>query len=165
MHMSTHDKRPNSLTQKDRARILSKVKKLVPTRHINVNHLNKDYEKWAALVEQRTPELIAAEDKTVFERGMRELLQALGSSHTAFYQKDGAKVPAPHSINASLRAVDCHLGTRWMFEDVVEDGPAAVAGIKSGDLLLSVDSASVVPPTAPSFSIGGRPSLPISSIT
>lgn len=102
----------------------------------------------------------------MFEKGVRELLQTLGSSHTAFFQKNGTtKVPAPYSINASLRAVDTALGGRWMFEDVIDDGPAAVAGIRPGELLLSVDSTNVAPSVVPGFCIGNSHSVEIGSLT
>jgi len=49
-------------------------------------------------------------------------------------------VPAPYSINATLRAVETPQGKRWMFVDVIEDGPTFQAGIHPGELLLSIDS-------------------------
>lgn len=165
MQTPIQEKRPNSLTQKDRVEILNQVKKLIPIRHINVKRPNQDYGKWVARVEERMPELVAAEDTAAFERGIRELLQALETSHTAFYQKDGAKVPAPFSINASVRAVETAQGKRWMFEDVVEDGPAAVAGIRPGELLLSIDSNVVMPPSTPTFSLGGSHSVEVGSLS
>jgi hypothetical protein len=131
--MSTPSNNFEALTQKDRAKILKRIRKLVSARHINVTQPNQDYGKWLTLFDDRTPDLLAAPDTAMFEKGVRELLQALGSSHTAFFQKHGSKVPAPYSINASLRTIDTPIGKRWMFEDVVEDGPAAVAGIKSGE--------------------------------
>ena len=125
---------------------------------------NQDYGKWLALFDDRTPDLLVTSDVEVFEKEVRELLQALGSSHTAFFKKDNTKAPAPYSVNASLRAVDTAQGKRWMFEDVVEDGPAAVAGIKSGEILLSIDSTSVTPPATPSFYIGSNHSVEIGSL-
>src|SRR3989442_4957461 len=46
------------LTQKDRAKIISILKKLVPERHINVSNPNQDYGPWIALVDERMPRLI-----------------------------------------------------------------------------------------------------------
>lgn len=144
-----------SLTQKDRAKILRRIRKLIPERHINVSQPDQDYSKWLSLLDERHPQLLAAADASGFEAGVRELLQALGSSHTAFFQKQVTRVPAPYAINASLRAIDTAAGKRWMFEDVIEDGAAAVAGIKPGDLLLSIDSSPIAPPATPTFCIGG----------
>src|SRR5437763_11662950 len=141
--MSIQSNNSNSLTFRDRKKILKNIRKLVPSRHINVSQPNQDYGTWLAIFDERVPELLSISDAERFEKGVRELLQALGSSHTAFFRKNATKVPASYSINASLRAVDTSWGKRWMFEDVVEDGPAAVGGIKSGDLLISIDSTMV----------------------
>ena len=77
----------NSSTQlpspKDRAKIISTIKKLVSERHINVSNPNQDYRPWLALVDEKTPCLMELE-REAFEVGMAELLRVLGSSHTAF---------------------------------------------------------------------------------
>ena len=120
---------------KDRAKIISAIKKLVPERHINVSNPNQDYRPWIALVDERMPRLIDLDDAQAFESGVGELLRALGSSHTAFFHQRRDSVPAPYSINATLRAVDTPQGKRWMFVDVIEDGPTFHAGIRPGELV------------------------------
>src|SRR5260370_35962439 len=97
---------PTALPQKDRAKILSVLKKLVPERHINVSNPNLDYGQWIALVDEHMPQLIEVESSEAFETGVGELLRALCSSHTAFFHQRRDSVPAPYSINATLRAVD-----------------------------------------------------------
>src|SRR6266851_10167851 len=149
------------LSQKDRAKILSVLKKLVPERHINVSNPNQDYGRWIRLVDERMPRLIAVDTPEGFETGVSELLRALGGSHTAFFHKRRDSVPAPYSINATLRAVDTPEGKRWMFVDVIEDGPTFQAGIHPGELLLSIDSEAVIPPTSANFRIGGTHQLEI----
>src|SRR6266403_5427157 len=108
---------------RDRAKIISTIKKLVSERHINVSNPNQDYRPWIALVDERMPSLIDLDDAQAFESAVGELLRALGSSHTAFFHQRRDSVPAPYSINATLRAVDTTQGKRWMFVDVIEDGP------------------------------------------
>src|SRR6266852_3964449 len=149
------------LTRKDRAKILSILKKLVPERHINVSNPNQDYGPWIALVDERIPHLIAVDNPEAFETGVSELLRALGSSHTAFFHQRRDSVPAPYSINATLRVVDTPQGKRWMFVDVIEDGPTFQAGIRPGELLLAVDSEPVKPPLSANFRIGGSHKLEI----
>src|SRR5258706_9138378 len=146
---------------KDRAKIISTIKKLVSERHINVNNPNQDYRPWIALVDKSMPRLIDEDDKQAFESGVGELLRALGSSHTAFFHQRRDSVPAPYSINATLRAVDTPLGKRWMFVDVIEDGPTFQAGIHPGELLLSIASEQIIPPTSANFRIGGSHQLEI----
>src|SRR5713226_1294814 len=156
---------PNAASQvlapKDRAKIISTIKKLVSERHINVSNPNQDYRPWIALVDERMPRLIDVDDAQAFEIGVSELLRALGSSHTAFFHQRRDSVPAPYSINATLRAVDTPQGKRWMFVDVIEDGPTFQAGIHPGELLLSIDSIPVVPPQSANFRIGGSHQLEI----
>jgi len=153
------------LTRKDRAKILSVLKKLVPERHINVSNTNQDYGPWIALVDARMPRLIDVDNRQAFETGVSELLGAIGSSHTAFFHQRRDSVPAPYSINTTLRAVDTPEGKRWMFVDVIEDGPTFQAGIHPGELLLSVDSEPVIPPRSANFRIGGSHKLEIGTLS
>ena len=143
------------LTQKDRAKILSTIKKLVSERHINVSNANQDYQQWLSLVNERIPRLIDLDKPEAFEAGVGELLRALGSSHTAFFHQRRDRIPAPYSINATLRAVETPNGKHWMFVDVIEDGAAFQAGIHPGEFLLSIDSEPVIPPQSANFRIGG----------
>ncbi len=153
------------LTQKDRAKILGVLKKLVPERHINVSDPNQDYRPWIALVDERMQRLIDVDKTEAFESGVSELLRTLGSSHTAFFHQRRDSVPAPYSINATLRAVDTPQGKRWMFVDVIEDGPTFQAGIQPGELLLAVDSEPVIPPRSANFRIGGSHKLEIGTFS
>src|SRR6266849_4973586 len=150
---------------KDRAKIISAIKKLVPERHINVSNPNQDYAPWIALVDEHMPRLIDVDGAEAFESGVSELLRALGSSHTAFFHQRRDSVPAPYSINATLRAVDTPEGKRWMFVDVIEDGSTFQAGIHPGELLLSVDSEPVIPPRSANFRIGGSHKLEIGTFS
>src|SRR5438309_9057543 len=141
--------------QKDRAKLIRTIKKLVAERHINVNNPNQDYGPWLATVDERTPHLMTLQ-RSAFEVGVSELLKELGSSHTAFFHQRRDRIPAPYSINATLRAVDSTEGKRWMFVDVIEDGVAFQAGIRPGEFLLSIDSEPIIPPKSANFRIGGN---------
>ena len=147
---------------KDRAKIISTIKKLVSERHINVSNPNQDYRPWLALVDEKTPCLMELE-REAFEAGMAELLRVLGSSHTAFLHQRRDSIPAPYSINATLRPVETLTGKRWMFVDVIEDGVAFHAGIRPGEFLLSIDSEPVVPPKPANFRIGGNHQVEIAA--
>src|SRR5437879_5208396 len=148
---------------KDRAKIISTIKKLVSERHINVSNPNQDYRPWLTLVDERTPHLLNM-DTTAFEAGVGELLKELGSSHTAFFHQRRDSIPAPYSINATLRAVDSPHGKRWMFVDVIEDGVAFQAGIRPGEFLLSIDSQPILPPKSANFRIGGNHRVEVGSL-
>jgi carboxyl-terminal processing protease len=151
----TEDTNAHVHALKHRAKILSTIKNLVVERHINVSNPNQDYGPWLGLVDERTPGLMDVEAK-VFEKGVGELLRALGSSHTAFFHQRRDSIPAPYSINATLRPIDTASGKRWMFVDVIENGVAFQAGIRPGEFLLSIDSEPVVPPRSANFRIGGN---------
>src|SRR5260370_7392971 len=112
-----------ALSKKDRVKILDVLKKLVPERHINVSNPNQDYAPWIALVDERMSHLIAVDDTEAFEAAVSELLRALGSSHTAFFHQRRDSVPAPYSINSTLRAVDTPEGNRSIFVALLQHAP------------------------------------------
>ena len=116
------------VTQNDRQKVITSIRKLVPEKHINVLNPDQDYRQWLAFVDSRSRDLLATERSEDFEAGVRALLAALGSSHTAFFREND-HIPAPHAINATLQAVAAGDGARWMFVDVIEDGPAHRGGI------------------------------------
>src|SRR6266581_9157982 len=148
--------------RKDRAKIISTIKKLVSERHINVSNPNQDHSPWLSLVDEQTPRLMEV-GREAFEAGVSELLKALGSSHTAFFHQRRDSIPAPYSINATLRPVETVHGKRWMFVDVIEDGVAFQAGIRPGEFLLSIDSEPIVPPKSANFRIGGNHQVEIAA--
>jgi C-terminal processing protease CtpA/Prc len=158
----TQDASTQALTCKDRIKIISAIKELVSKRHINVSNPNQDYGPWLALVNEQTPHLMEVH-REAFEAGVSELLTGLGSSHTAFFQQRRDSVPAPYSINATLRPVDTLDGKRWMFVDVIEGGVAFQAGIRPGEFLLSIDSEPLVPPKSANFRIGGNHQVEITA--
>lgn len=149
-----------SLNLNERAKIVASVKKHVLKNHINVAGVN--YDAWSKLVDERTPALLSAETGE-FETGVQQLLSELGSSHTVFYRGSGTQVLPQHSINATLRSVKLGDAEHWMFLDVFDDGPAHVAGIKPGDLVVAVDGMSYAPPSLPPFRTGRTYTLSVSN--
>ena len=55
-------------------------------------------------------------------------------------------------------------GERWVFQDVIEDGPAHLAGIKPGQLLLARDGVPILAPDSPLFGLGQTYSLSIGNL-
>jgi len=149
------------MAPKDRVYIVNRIKQLISSRHINACNPSQDYRPWLELVDRRSDALIGSANDQEFERGIREVVNRLGSSHTSFFHLRDDTVPAQYSINATLRAIDTMNGKRWMFLDVIEDGAASRAGIKSGELLLAMDSSALIPPRTPTFRIGGKHQLDI----
>lgn len=159
--MTTNINTEKPLGRKERTRILAAIKKLVLKRHFNVAGIS--YDDWARSFDQRAEELLSAE-LNEFETGVRELLSGLGSSHTLFFNQKAPHILPQHSINATVRKLSVNGTERWMFLDVFEDGPAYAAGIKSGDLLLSLDGDDCKPPTVPPFGMGQTHRLTIGNV-
>jgi len=151
------------LTPVDRIHIVNRIKKLVLNRHVDVSNPKLDYREWGAQLDEYRSTLADVDD-TEFRRRIGELLNKLGSSHTAFFHRYQTRVPAPYSINATLRATETPSGTRWMFLDVIENGVAARAGIRPGELLLTIDSEPMIPPQPAQFKIGARHHLELGNL-
>jgi carboxyl-terminal processing protease len=142
---------PASLSPKLRGEILASVKERVLKEHFNVGGVN--YSEWAKRFDERSPTLLDV-DIEEFEGGVRKALAELGSSHTVFYHERTSRLLPQHSINATIRAFERDGRESWHFLDVFEDGPAHLAGIKRGDMLVAVDGTLYAPPTMPPFRIG-----------
>ncbi len=139
------------LTQKQRKRILSAVRKQVIKNHFNVASVN--YEHWLKAFDTRSGQLLSA-DPEAFETGIQEILRELHSSHTGFYHERPNRLFPQHTINATLGKTGLNKEEHWFFLDVFEDGPARRAGINQGDLLYAVDGVEYVPPDMPPFKTG-----------
>jgi len=140
----------NSLNQAERLKILASIKKLVPKHHINIAGI--DYEAWKTFVDKQTPDLLAR-NLQEFEDGVRSLLKELKTSHVAFYRERPDRLPPQHSVGATLRKLTDSEPAKWMFLDVFEGGPAHIAGIKPGDLLLAIEHAEC-DASLPEFAVG-----------
>jgi C-terminal processing protease CtpA/Prc len=55
-------------------------------------------------------------------------------------------------------------GERWVFQDVIEDGPADLAGIRPGDLLLAKDGVPIFAADNPRFGFGGTYSFVLGNL-
>jgi C-terminal processing protease CtpA/Prc len=151
---------PTSLSPKQRTEILAAVKKSVLKHHFNVAGV--DYNEWAKRFDERSPALLGV-GLQEFEDGVRKSLAELGSSHTVFYHERTNRLLPQHSINATLRVFDHDGEQRWHFLDIFEGGPADVAGIKRGDMLVAVDGMPYAPPAMPPFRIGETHRIAVST--
>ncbi|MCI0627000.1 MAG: S41 family peptidase [Acidobacteria bacterium] len=150
-----------TLTQTERAEILKNVTRIVEEKHFNPNRNQTD---WKRLVEAETPRILSAETAESFEAAMQRLITQLGSSHTAFFHESGESVPARYAINATFHQFETHRGLRWVFQDVLEGGPAHSSGLKPGEILLTVSSQEVRPPGNPTFGMGAGHELTVEGL-
>lgn len=115
-----------------RKELLEAVRRTVQTRLFDPAFNGRD---WESLVRQREEAIVAAAEPTEFERRMESLLQALDLRPVGFSHETTSRVPIQRMLGATLFPYDAS----WMFQDVHEDGPAYAAGVRPGDVLVSVD--------------------------
>jgi hypothetical protein len=92
------------------------------------------------------------------------LVAELKTSHTGFRHAGMRNIPARHAINATLHRLAMNGTERWMFQDVHRGGPAYVAGIRPGDLLLGAGEREIRPPEELNFSAGESVQLTVQKL-
>jgi carboxyl-terminal processing protease len=146
-----------TLTRPQREEILDKVDRLVRAKFFDPNFNGRD---WPALVNQRRERVLEADTSESFEQQMAALLKELGTSQTGFLRRE-SKIASRNSINATFRPCDTAEGPRWMFQDVQPGGPAALAGLKPAEILLTVNGRDIVPPVQPEFRMNASANLKV----
>ncbi len=150
-----------NLTLDERTKIFDKVCRLVETKHFNPAMNGVD---WNALVQARRDQILACDGAEAFEKEVHRLVAELKTSHTGFRHAGMRNIPARHAINATLQRFAVNGTERWMFQDVHRGGPAYLAGIRPGDLLLGAGEREIRPPEDLTFSAGGSADLAIEKL-
>src|SRR5271157_4314798 len=150
-----------NLTLDERTKIFDKVCRLVETKHFNPAMNGAD---WNALVRGRRDQIIACDDPEAFEKEVNRLVAELKTSHTGFRHAGMRNIPARHAINATLHRFAMNGTERWMFQDVHRGGPAYLAGIRPGDLLLGMGEREIRPPEELNFSAGESAQLTVQKL-
>ncbi|MGH9713634.1 MAG: S41 family peptidase [Candidatus Acidiferrales bacterium] len=109
---------------------------------------------WTEEAATRKSEILRAATDEEFDKQMQDLLNALKTSHTGFRHSRSANVPARLAISATFMRCTLDGEERWMFQDVHEGGPAYVAGLRPGDILLQIGNQELKPPAPPIFPVG-----------
>jgi C-terminal processing protease CtpA/Prc len=110
---------------------------------------------WRGLFAANQACLEQVRSTAAFEGEMNRVLAQGRLSHVAFFHSNGSSAPARYAINATFCRADLEgIGQRWMFQDVHPGGPAERAGITPGDVLLTVNGRTFVPPDMPTFGLG-----------
>lgn len=110
----------------------------------------------ASLRSRHQPAVIDADSVDAFEAAVNTMLKDLGVSHTGFFHESAPRTAGRVAIAATFAKAETPDGERWMFQDVHPGGAAAAAGIRPGDILLSVSGKELTPPTATPFTLGER---------
>lgn len=140
-----------SLDGHAREKIYARVCELVEKKHFDPhwNGVN-----WTELAANRKADILRASTDEQFEKQMQELLNALKTSHTGFRHSRSPNVPARLAISATFMRCTFDGEERWMLQDVHEGGPAYVAGLRPGDVLLQIGDQEIKPPSPPIFPVG-----------
>ncbi|MHB8484595.1 MAG: S41 family peptidase [Candidatus Acidiferrales bacterium] len=140
-----------TLDAKTRKKIYARVCELVERKHFDpgMNGAN-----WQELSESRKDKILRTSTDEEFEKQIQELLNELKTSHTGFRHSKSPNIPGRHAIAATFMRCNFDGEQRWMFQDVHEGGPAHVAGLRPGDILLQVRNRELKPPEPPIFPLG-----------
>jgi C-terminal processing protease CtpA/Prc len=106
------------------------------------------------LAEKHEQNVVQSTTGDEFEQAINQMLKDLGASHTGFFHESAPRAAGRIAIAATFTKAETPDGTRWVFQDVHPGGAAAQAGIRPGDVLLTVGEKELVPPEATGFSLG-----------
>ena len=136
--MLASDSKAMTLGASEARTISANIVRLLDTKCI---HLDGRDPAWQQLFTQRGQDLENSTSALEFERTVNELLTQGGLSHVAFFHETGNRAPARYAINATFTRLesDNGVGPRWIFQDVHEGGPAYSAGVRPGDILVTVN--------------------------
>jgi C-terminal processing protease CtpA/Prc len=88
------------------------------------------------------------------EQAITQVLKDLGTSHTGCFHESKPRAGGRIAIAATLTKAETSDGARWVFQDVHPGGVAAQAGIRTGDVLLTIGDKEFKPPEAMPFALG-----------
>ncbi len=116
---------------------------------------------WPTIAESCREEIVAIDEPEAFELAMHGLVRRLGTSHTGFFHQSVRRVPARLAVGATFSRDQTGDGAHWVASDVHTGGPADLAGLKPGDVLVSVNDKPILPPDQPMFAMGAEFALQI----
>src|ERR1700761_5608393 len=145
----------------ERQKILNSTKALIAEKHVNIQPAQ--YAEWARILDRLSPQLLTASTLD-FHAQMSASLAALRTSHTAFLKPGTETVPLRHALCTTVRRHHTADGDRLVFQDVIEDGPADLAGIKPGQILLARDGVSIFAGDPTLFSLGSTYLLTVTDL-
>jgi carboxyl-terminal processing protease len=137
-----------SLDAQAKEKVYSRVCDLVTRKHFDpgMNGAN-----WDDLSKSRRDQVLRSTTDEEFEQKIQDLLNELKTSHTGFRHFKSPNIPGRHAISATFMRCNLDGEQRWMFQDVHEGGPAHVAGLRPGDIILQLRNRELKPPEPPIF--------------
>ena len=150
-NQSVDSRRSQSLLNANqRQKMLDKVSSIVSKRFYDTHLAGVD---WPATVAKHRERIVNAGSDEEFEVSMLALLAELHRSHVGFFHESLSRSSSKMALCATYLASETADGEHWTFQDVHAGGPAALAGIRPGDVLLAVDGRSFSPPEHPLFAV------------
>src|ERR1700749_3251214 len=113
--------------------ILSAVQHTVQTKFYDPKLKGID---WAGEVEKKRDLIVSSTDPGEFIKNMNNLLKSLRASHMGFFHESLRRSTAKMALSATFFEYRNGGEPRWIFQDVHEGGPADLAGLRAGDVLL-----------------------------
>src|ERR1700761_5657208 len=92
---------------------------------------------WDEITARHITEILDAPDDARFEKAVTQMLAELKSSHVGFYRRDLKRCSAKAVLGASYSEITESGTSRWVFQNVHPGGPAALGGVRAGDVLVS----------------------------
>ena len=138
------------LTPADRRSVLDKVLAAIDTKFMGPDVDTR------TLREHHEAPVLDAQTGEAFEAAMNAMLKDLRVSHAGFFHEATPRTAGRVAIAATLTRAETSDGERWVFQDVHPGGAAATAGVRPGDVLLSVGDKELIPPQATPFALGER---------
>jgi C-terminal processing protease CtpA/Prc len=139
-----------TLNRSKREIILARIRKLVAEKYFDPDF---DEAVWNRIVEHHRGFIIAADTAFRFEQAVASMLAEISPSPLALLS-DHTLITPPNAINASFSVRRIDDQPHWVFKDVLPGGVADRAGIKAGDVLLSIGGEHVRPHLSDSRSPG-----------
>ncbi|MEP7307948.1 MAG: S41 family peptidase [Acidobacteriota bacterium] len=125
-------------------KVLDTVNKKFMGPEPDVQKLRRDHER----------DVVQSATADEFERAITDVLKQLGTSHTGCFHESRPRAAARIALAATFMKAETPDGVRWVFQDVHSGGIAARAGIRPGDVLLTIDDREFRPPAAAPFALG-----------
>jgi len=146
------------LNSAERQKVLNKVSAIVTKRLCKTQMVSLD---WPSAVARHRDQIVNSASDEEFERFMLALLAEIGKSHVGFFHEGLSRSSSKMVLAATYMVSETAAGQYWTFQDVHAGGPAALAGIRPGDVLLSVDGRTFVPPEHPTFAVESNVTLKV----
>lgn len=145
-----------SITRTQRAGILDSIETTIAKRFYDPKGPGQ---RWTEAIANKRTEILDAASEEHFEKSLNDVLKELGTSHVGVFHERLRRATTRMALAATFFKYANGSELRWMFQDVHEDGPAFLGGIRTGDILLKVNGVESIPPENPSFPMGQNAKL------